>query len=133
MTTEHQENEKNQPIIDIKLLANFSSADKKQILELFLTSSSGNIERIKQGKLSNNLENILLDLHNLKGTTAIIGAEVLKLYVTAVEKFLKDIRNSDFKIIPDNLPETENEKWLERLVVLHQQLIKEIEEIKHNI
>ena len=87
---------------------------KKDIFNLFLTSSHNLLDQIKQNKEINNLKELFSNVHALKGIAANIGGEKLFEYIKQIDSSLK--RN--------NLPTDKN--WFRHLELLHEELVKEI-------
>jgi two-component system CAI-1 autoinducer sensor kinase/phosphatase CqsS len=87
---------------------------KKDIFNLFLTSSHNLLDQIKQNKEINNLKKLLSNVHALKGIAGNIGGEKLFEYIKQIDPPLK--RNK--------LPTDKN--WFRHLELLHEELVKEI-------
>lgn len=89
-------------VINLDKLRYFEENDRRSFLENFLSEASKKLADIREYVKNNDITNISISLHALKGVCGNIGAEILY-------KAIKDIEND---IILENKPLPEDEKWL---------------------
>ena len=104
-------------ILNQNKIKDFSKEDLAALLQLFLRDSKELLEKIKQNKESNNIEQIHFFIHRLKGIVGNIGAERLFEYT----------KNLDLDLRQGKLPKDSD--WLNKLEKIYEETIKEIKKI----
>ena len=104
-------------ILNQNKIKDFSKEDRAALLQLFLRDSKESLEKIKQNKESNNIEQIHFFIHRLKGIVGNIGAERLFEYT----------KNLDLDLRQGKLPKYSD--WLNKLEKIYEETIKEIKKI----
>lgn len=99
---EKEPEENNPKIINLDKLRYFEEDDRKSFLEGFLIEASKKIADIREYVKNNDITNISISLHALKGVCGNIGAEIL----------YKTIRDIEDNIIAENKTLSEDKNWL---------------------
>ncbi len=94
------------------LLENFTKEEQVKILDLFIKSIDEIMSKINESKNSDDIKNLLLHIHSLKGTTANIGADKLFNYIKVIEQQIKN----------NNAPQD----WIEEIEKIYLDLKNEI-------
>lgn len=120
-TSENQTNKNNisgLQILNPQMMRNFDINTKDEILKHFLSSSKKILDNIKQNKANNNYQDLVFNIHNLKGISGNIGAEILFNYIGQIEFDLKHSEQHN-KLSGD-------EDWLSKLISIYEKLVEEI-------
>ncbi len=99
-------------IFNLEKIQDFDPEQQKMVISVFISSSLVALNKIRENKINNNSEELLLNLHSIKGSAGIIGAEVLYEYILKIERKLKEINGYNEKpFASENISQNPNQSF----------------------
>ena len=77
-------------IDNLNMLKELIGKDLKEILDAYISTAPNLVNQIEDALISQDVDNLRLHAHSLKGSSANIGANTLSSFSASLEQFAKD-------------------------------------------